>query len=44
MKQEAWEDLGREGSINAEAETARLDLILGLKNKRSNRRAGGVQL
>jgi hypothetical protein len=32
-EQDEWEDLGREGQINAEAETARLALILVLKKK-----------
>jgi len=41
-EQDEWEDLEREGQINAEEETARLALILGLK-KQSNRRAGSVE-
>ena len=32
-KQDEWEDLGREGQINAKAETARVALILGLKKQ-----------
>jgi hypothetical protein len=42
-KQDEWEDLGREGQINAKAETARVALILGLKKTQSNRRAGSVE-